>query len=74
MPPFEQADFALGQEGECWKKKLYMFGGGGGELCPIVYTLLHTISDRKGTPFIHLLLISGTLYLFYLFCLTKCTK
>ena len=72
MPPFEQADFA-------WKKNYTCLGGGGGggggkELCPIVYTLLYTISDRKGTPFIHLLLINGTLHLFYLFCLTKCTK
>ena len=73
MSPLEQADFALGQGGKYWKKNLIQVWGGG-ELCPIVYTLLYTISDRKGTPFIHLLLINGTLYLFNLFCLTKCTK
>ena len=34
-----------------------------GELCPIVQplTLLYTIFDRRGTPFIYLLLINGTL-------------
>ena len=34
-----------------------------GELCPIVQplTLLFTIFDRRGTPFIYLLLINGTL-------------
>ena len=75
MSPFEQADFALGQGGKYWKKNYTgLGGGGGGKLCPILYTLLYTISDRKGTPFIHLLLINGTFYLFYLFCLTKCTK
>ena len=73
MSPFEQADFAVGQGGKYWKKNYTGLGGGGG-LCPIVYTLLYTISDRKGTPFIHLLLINGTLYLFNLFCLTNCTK
>ena len=73
MSPFEQADFALGQGGKYWKKN-YTGLGGGGELCPIVYTLLYTISDRKGTPFIYLLLINGTLYLLNLFCLAKCTK
>ena len=73
MSPFEQADFALRQGGKYWKKN-YTGLGGGGELCPIVYTLLYTISDRKGTPFIHLLLINDTLYLFNLFCLTNCTK
>ena len=38
-------------------------------------TLLYTILDRKGTPFIYLLLINGNLYLRYLFILPqKCTK
>ena len=40
---------------------------GGRGVCPIVQplTLLYTILDRKDTPFVYLLLISGTLYLFY---------
>ena len=52
---------------EILNKILYKGGGGGQELCPIVQllTLLYTILDRKGTPFVYLLLISGTLYLFH---------
>ena len=50
--------------GEILNKILYR---GAGEVCPIVQplTLLYTILDRKDTPFVYLLLISGTLYLFY---------
>ena len=32
-------------------------------------TLLYTILDKKGTPFVYLFLINGTLYLFYFFIL-----
>ena len=65
MSPFEQADYALGQWGKYWKKNYT--GLGGGELCPIVYTLLYTISDRKGTPFIYLLLIKLVPFIYLIY-------
>ena len=44
-------------------------GGGGGGLWNMVQplTILYNILDKKGTPFVYLLLTNDTLYLFYLF-------
>ena len=50
--------------GEILNKILYGVGEGGLSHSPTL-TLLYTILDRKDTPFLYLLLISGTLYLFY---------
>ena len=46
---------------------------GGSGLCNMVQplTLLYTILDKKGTPFVYLFLINGTLYLFYFFILPQ---
>ena len=49
----------------------FIQGGEVGGLCNMVQplTLLYAILNRKVTPFVYLLLINGTLYLFYLFIL-----
>ena len=64
--------FCLGGRERYWTK-FYT-----GEVCPIVQplTLLYTILDRKGTPFVYFLLTNGTPFTYLVYnttSLNKCT-
>ena len=63
--PFGQAGFSrVAGRGEILNKILY--GGEGGlSHSPTPYPFIYHFGQKRYTPFVYLLLISGTLYLFY---------